>query len=188
MRRASGPDEENDAHGHDRDRARGAPTGSAGALQRRRDVHRRTSHLGELGANVDRAGNAFRSLGIQREQRILILTVDSPAFVYALFGAIKSGAIPIPYNWVLPPRDLLYALNDSRAIAIVVSASLLPKVLEVRAQAPHLRHVLVTTSGTPPLEGALPSGVVSFEEALAAADDELDPVDTTPDEACFWLY
>ncbi len=144
--------------------------------------------FGQLGASVDRAGNAFRALGIEREQRVLILTVDSPAFVYALFGAIKSGAIPIPYNWVLPPRDLLYALNDSRAVAIVVSAPLLPKLLEIRAQAPHLRHVLVTTSGTAPLEGPLPPGTISFEDALAAADDELDPVDTTPDDACFWLY
>ncbi len=143
---------------------------------------------GEPGRSVDRAGGAFRALGIHREQRIVLLTVDSPAFVYALFGAIKMGAIPIPYNWVLPPRDLLYALNDSRAVAVVVSAPLLPKVLEVRAMAPHLRHVLVTTSGTAPLEGALPAGVISFEEALAAADDELEPVDTTPDDACFWLY
>jgi len=143
---------------------------------------------GELGASVDRAGSALRSLGVHREQRVLILTVDSPAFVYAFFGAIKIGAIPIPYNWVLPARDLLYALNDSRAVAIVVSAPLLAKVLEVRAQAPHLRHVLVTTSGTPPLEGAPPSDVMSFEDALAAAEDEIDEVDTTPDDACFWLY
>jgi len=144
--------------------------------------------FGELGTSVDRAGNAFLSLGIQMEQRVVILAVDSPAFVYAFFGAIKAGVVPIPTNTVLPPRDLLYILNDSRASAVVVSAPLLPKVLEVRAQAPRLRHVLVTTSGTGPLEGGLPTGTISFEEALAAADDELDPADTTPDDACFWLY
>ncbi len=144
--------------------------------------------FGELGASVDRAGNAFRSLGIEMEQRIVILAVDSPAFVYAFFGAIKAGLIPVPTNTVLPPRDLLYILNDSRASAIVVSAPLLPKVLELRAQALRLRHVLVTTSGTPPLDGALPAGTLSFEDALAAADDQLDRADTTPDDACFWLY
>jgi benzoate-CoA ligase len=144
--------------------------------------------FGELGANVDRAGNALRALGIEMEQRVVVLCVDSPAFVYTFFGSIKAGIVPIPTNTVLPPRDLLYILNDSRAVAIVVSAPLLPKVLEIRAQAPRLRHVLVTASGAAPLEGGLPADVLSFEDALAAADDELDPVDTTPDDACFWLY
>jgi benzoate-CoA ligase len=144
--------------------------------------------FGELGSSVDRAGNALRALGIQQEQRVVILAVDSPAFVYAFFGAIKAGIVPIPTNTVLPPRDLLYILSDSRAVAIVVSAPLLPKVLEIRAQAPRLRHILVTTSGTPPPDGALPAGTSSFEDALAAADGELDPADTTPDDACFWLY
>src|SRR5581483_1067826 len=143
---------------------------------------------GEYAANVDRAGNALRSLGLDIEDRVVILCLDSPAFVYAFFGAIKIGAIPVPTNTLLIARDLTYILRDSRAKAIVVSAPLLPKVLEVRKDCPRLRHVLVTTSGTGPLEGALPKEVLSFEDALAAADDQLSPADTTPDDMCFWLY
>ncbi len=143
---------------------------------------------GELARSVDRAGNALRSLGIRMEERVVMLVVDSPAFPMAFFGAIKAGIVPIPTNTALLPRDILYILGDSRAAAVVVSAPLLPKVLEIRAHAPHLRHVLVTTSGCPPLEGALPANVLSFDDALAAADDELTPADTTPDDACFWLY
>jgi benzoate-CoA ligase family protein len=144
--------------------------------------------FGELGARVDRAGSALRDLGISMEERVAILCVDSPAFVSAFFGAIKIGAIPVPTNTVLPARDLLYILTDSRAAAIVVSAPLLPKVLEIRAQAPRLRHVVVTTSGTLPLEGGAPPGVLSFEQLLDAAGPEIDPADTTPDDAAFWLY
>jgi benzoate-CoA ligase len=143
---------------------------------------------GELAANVDRAGNALRQLGLDVEDRVVILCVDSPAFVYAFFGAIKLGAIPVPTNTLLTPRDLGYILRDSRAVAVVVSASLLPKVQEIRAQCPRLRQVLVTTSGGVPLAGPLPSDTSSFEDALAAADDELTPADTGPDDMCFWLY
>ncbi len=135
----------------------------------------------ELGSNVDRAGNVFRSLGIGIEQRIVIVCLDSPAFVYAFFGAIKIGAVPVPTNTLLSPRDLRYILDDSRAVAVVVSAPLLPKVLEARTGLERLRHVIVT--------GAPSSGAaISLEEAMAAADDELSPADTTPDDACFWLY
>ncbi|HVR89318.1 MAG TPA: benzoate-CoA ligase family protein [Candidatus Limnocylindria bacterium] len=136
---------------------------------------------GELAANVDRAGNALRSLGIDMEDRVVIHCVDSPAFVYAFFGAIKIGAIPVPTNTLLVPHDLRYILEDSRALAIVVSAPLLPKVLEIRKDLPRLKHVLLAG-------GAQPADVLSFDDALAAADAELSPADTTPDDACFWLY
>jgi benzoate-CoA ligase family protein len=140
-----------------------------------------TITYGELAANVDRCGNALSDLGIGIEQRVDILCADSPAFVYAFFGAIKVGAVPVPTNPLLTPRDLAYILNDSRATAIVVSAALLPKVLEARKDAPRLRHVLVAG-------GDAPAGTLSFEQALAEADDELSPAATTPDDACFWLY
>ncbi len=140
---------------------------------------------GELAANVDRAGNAFREIGLEPEQRIVILCADSPAFVYSFFGAIKLGAIPVPVNTLLTARDLAYILIDSRARAIVVSAALLPKVLEARTAAPLLRHVIV--AGAAPGDDPGP-GVLSLETLMSAAAAELSPADTTPDDACFWLY
>src|SRR5438045_5377560 len=119
---------------------------------------------GELAAEVDRFGNAFRELGIDLEQRVLILCLDSPAFVYAFFGAIKIGAVPVPTNTLLTARDLAYILNDSRAVAIVASAPLLPRVLEIRSDVPRLRHVIVAG-------GDEATGGVSPETILAAASD-----------------
>jgi len=72
-------------------------------------------------------------------------------------------------------------LNDSRAVAVVVSAPLLPKVLEVRKEVPLLKHVIVAG-------GDEAQGVLSLDALLAAASDELSPADTTPDDECFWLY
>jgi len=152
-----------------------------------------TVTYGQLAANVDRAGNAFREIGIGLEQRVVILCADSPAFVYAFFGAIKLGAIPVPANTLLTAHDLGYILADSRARAIVVSAPLVPKVLEARAAAPLLRHVIVAGAEAGAGAGAdaglaRSAGELSLEGLMAAADDELSPADTTPDDACFWLY
>ncbi|MGH2500631.1 MAG: benzoate-CoA ligase family protein [Candidatus Limnocylindria bacterium] len=148
----------------------------------------RSVTYGELARNVDRTGNALRELGVRLEQRVVLLCADSPPFAYAFFGAIKIGAIPVPANPLLTPRDLRYILEDSRAVAVVVSAPLLSKVLEIRDELPRLAHVLVTGEVAADGSGAARAGVSSFEEALAAADDELSPADTTPDDACFWLY
>ena len=46
---------------------------------------------------------------------------------------------------------------------------------------PRLRHVIVSGGDAPP-------ETLSLEGLLAAASDELSPADTTPDDACFWLY
>ena len=136
---------------------------------------------GDLASNVDRCGNALRQLGVGIEQRVMILCHDSPPFAYTFFGAIKIGAIPVPANTVLTPRDLAYILNDSRAVAIIVSAPLLEKVLDIRKDAPRLRHVIVAGSDAP-------TGVLSFEQLLGASRDDLSPADTSPDDAAFWLY
>ena len=144
---------------------------------------------GELAANVDRCGNALRELGVLPEQRVVILCLDSPAFVYAFFGAIKIGAIPVPVNTLLTPTDLRYILRDSRAVAVIASAPLVDKALEARAGSPHVRHVLA--AGVPPdvvAARAPGEGVLSLGELMAAASPELSPADTTPDDACFWLY
>ena len=158
---------------------------------------------GELAANVDRCGNALRELGVGPEQRVVILCLDSPAFVYAFFGAIKIGAIPVPVNTLLTPHDLRYILQDSRAVAVVASAPLVDKALEACSGSPHVRHVLAAAvpsregtpeSGGPSRDGTPRSGspssdvVLSLDEAMAAASPELTPADTTPDDACFWLY
>src|SRR5207245_9138732 len=100
-------------------------------------------------------------------------------FVYAFFGAIKIGAVPVPTNTLLTARDLAYILNDSRAVAIVVSAPLLAKVLEIRSDVPRLKHVVVAG-------GDEATGVLSVETVLLAASDQRSPADTPPADTCVW--
>ena len=63
-----------------------------------------------------------------RRSGSLLLLLDGPAFVYAFFGAIKIGAVPVPLNTLWKPADYRYVLNDSRARVLIVSEALLPRV------------------------------------------------------------
>src|SRR5262245_33389233 len=54
-----------------------------------------------LAEMVNRAGNALLDLGVRREQRVVCLLLDSPAFLATFWGAIKIGAIPIPVNTMM---------------------------------------------------------------------------------------
>src|SRR6185436_6357864 len=71
-----------------------------GAKQALRDDTRSLTYA-ELAEQVNRAGNALRSLGVRMEQRVLLLLLDTVHFPVMFFGAIKIGAVPVPVNTLL---------------------------------------------------------------------------------------
>ena len=97
----------------------------------------------EVFEKVNRAGNAFKDLGIEIENRVLVILPDSPEFAYSFFGAIKIGAVAIPTNPWMFAKDYEYLINDSRARAIVVHESTLPEVEKIWDRTPFLKHVIV---------------------------------------------
>jgi len=73
---------------------------------------------------TNRTGNLLKELGVRMEERVMLLLPDSPECVFSFFGAIKVGAVPIPTNTLLTPRDYEYMLNDSRARILIIAESL----------------------------------------------------------------
>src|SRR5438094_1635134 len=83
----------------------------------------------QLLERVNRTGNALRGhFDVRIEERIVLLLLDGPEFIYTFFGAIKIGAVPIPTSTLWKPADYEYLLNDSRARVAVVSEALLPSL------------------------------------------------------------
>src|SRR4029077_17302466 len=82
----------------------------------------------EVLRNVNRVGSALRRLGVRPEERVLLLLLDGPEFVYSFFGAIKIGAVPIPLNTLWKPGDYQHVIRDSRAGVLIASAELLPLI------------------------------------------------------------
>jgi benzoate-CoA ligase len=140
----------------------------------------RTLTYGDVAELANRAGNALRDLGVEMEDRVLILCLDAPEFLAAFWGAIKLGAVPIPVNTMMRGPDYLYFLDDSRARVAVISAPLLAEAGPVLGQAKFLRHVLVA--------GGSGHGHLLWEEHLARASSRLDPAPTSRDDPAFWLY
>ncbi len=136
----------------------------------------------EVLERVNRVGNALRdALGVAIEQRVLLLLLDCPEFVYSFFGAIKIGAVPVPTNTLFKPADYEYILNDSRAGVVIISEALLPQLQSIpRERLRYLREVVVVGSATP--------GTRSFQDVLEAGSPELEPEPMSKDDTAFWLY
>jgi benzoate-CoA ligase family protein len=151
---------------------------------------------GQLAENVNRCGSALAGrLNTRREERIALIALDGPEFIYCFFGAIKIGAVPVPLNTLWTTADYHYVLNDSRARVVVVDESLLPKIEAIaRADLPYLQHVVVIPgrAGEGHDESRRqtrdPAAPVMFNELLAEGDTALPAASTHRDDAAFWLY
>ena len=146
----------------------------------------------ELLERVNRAGNALRGLDVRVEERVVLLLLDTPAFPYCFFGAIKIGAVAVPANTLLKPYEWEFILNDARARVVVISDILLPKLLEIpRERLRYLQHIVV--AGRTPADTVLARWdaacrVSALDSVMAAASPDLEVEPTCKDDAAFWLY
>jgi benzoate-CoA ligase family protein len=105
----------------------------------------------------------------------MIALPDGPEFVAALFGTLKLGAVVVMVNPGLPPADVSYFLEYTRARVAVVHRDTAAPFVAAAPTAPLLRRIL--TVGDPRLDAL-----------LAAAPSELDPFSTHRDDPAIWLF
>ncbi len=150
----------------------------------------RTYTYAEIAELANRVGNGLLDLGIDLEQRVALLLLDSPEFAAAFFGGIKMGAVPVPTNTGLRPNDYVYMLNDSRARALLIHAELWPQVQPILSQLKYLRHIIVVgdvgISSVDTLKGRVP--IHNFEDWVQKASPNLEAAETSKDDSAFWLY
>src|SRR6266852_6245862 len=135
---------------------------------------------------ANRVGNGLLGLGLDMEQRVVLLMLDSPQMAAAFFGAIKIGAVPVPLNTLLRPNDYVYMLNDSRARILLIHAGLWKQLAHILPELKYLRHVVVV--------GLQESGeqesttLHDFEGMTQRASSTLEAASTSKDDSAFWLY
>jgi benzoate-CoA ligase len=134
----------------------------------------------DLDRRSSRVANALKTLGVAREQRILLCIHDTIDFPAVFLGAIKAGIVPIAVNTLLTAKDYAYMLQDSRAKAVVVSAPLLATFESLLDTVETLEHIIVA--------GAPSDQADSLAAITANESDSCDIADTVADEPCFWLY
>lgn len=133
----------------------------------------------ELAGRANRFANVLGSLGIAREQRVLVCMHDTIDFPAVFLGAIKAGVVPVATNTLLTQSDYEYMLTDSRARIAVVSAPLASLFEPLLGKVQTLERIVVSGAA---------AGDQSLAALMEAASDRFETVDTTCDDACFWLY
>ena len=150
----------------------------------------------QLLENTNRVGNALLALGVRPEERVLLLLLDTPEFLYSFFGAIKIGAVAVPVNTQAKPQDYEYMLNDCRARVALVSEPLLPLIQSIpQEKLRYLQEIVVSevdvigkVKQDLQSQGQRSHSHHSLQNLIASASPELEAAHTSKDEPAFWLY
>ena len=127
----------------------------------------------ELLHRACRAAAALHDAGVRREERVLLLLDDTPAFPATFLGAIRLGAVPVPVNPLYKPSDFRYFLEDSYARVVVADAPFVEKAAEA-------------TRGLDGVRVYEPADLSDIGSGVEP--DGLPAVASHEDDMAFWLY
>lgn len=68
---------------------------------------------GELQQIVSQYGAYLYGIGVRKGDHVGIFARNSAAFVYAYMGIVSIGAVAVPINFQLSPREIAYVIQDA---------------------------------------------------------------------------
>ena len=111
--------------------------------------------------------------------RVGILSRNRIEYVEA-YGVSAGGLIALPLNWRLAPRELQIVLENARPSALIVDASFVPVIEEMRAALPFVRRFIG-------FDGAA-TGFESYETMLSDLEPTPLNVPVSPGDTACLLY
>ena len=133
----------------------------------------------DFSVRSNQVGNALRTMGIRKGERILIMSPRLPEWWEAVLGIMKSGAISMPGTTLLTPKDVAYRIQAAEAVAVITDEEGALKVEQVADECPTLRVKI--------LLGAERQGWVNYTRVVASAMSTLKR-EPTPSDAPLMIY
>jgi long-chain acyl-CoA synthetase len=135
----------------------------------------------EVDSRVNRLAAGLSGLGIEPGDRIAILSLNCHRFFELYYGAPLAGAVVVPLNFRVQPRELKYVIDHSGSRAVVVDPVLGDLIDPIRAELDSVDYFL--SLGDEPREG-----YILYEELLRDAPAEFSPPSRSEDDLVGLFY
>ncbi|MGH9000688.1 MAG: class I adenylate-forming enzyme family protein [Acidimicrobiia bacterium] len=116
---------------------------------------------------ADRVATGLSDLGVGDGMRFGVLAKNCAEWLPIYYGAFKAGAVPVPLNFRLHPREWVYLLADSGATAVFAQSQYTDALDGVRSDLPAALGRFVVIDGNARAEG---DGWLSLADLTDAAD------------------
>ena len=141
----------------------------------------RTTTWAELDRRVAALAGALSRRGVRFGDRVLILMLNRTEFIESFLAANKLGAIAVPVNFRMTPREIGFLVTDCDARVMIAESVLAKVATAVRDLEPKLETVIVAG-------GATDDGVLGYDDVLAEDGDPAAPVDIPDDSPALIMY
>jgi acyl-CoA synthetase (AMP-forming)/AMP-acid ligase II len=138
----------------------------------------------ELELRSNRLAHARRALGLQRGDRVAVVSPNRPEIVELECALYKAGLVKVALNSRLAPQELVDALENAEPVACLAGPEHRAMVDEAAAGVASLRHRIAFDPA--PLDGE--GGWVGYERLLAAASDAHFHLEMRPEELAVLHY
>jgi len=141
---------------------------------------------GDMHIYSNRLANGMLKLGIKKGDGISIFQINSPEFLFTVFGAYKMGCYVVLINTGLRGEELQYIMDHSDSKVLVTHWTLVDRYIDLKEHLPKIEHVLVDTNEAPE-DFQLPEGTLSFQVVMNASDDDVK-ADVKNDDMSMLMY
>lgn len=133
---------------------------------------------------TNKVGNVLKELGVEPENRVLLILEDSLEWVATWLATMKVGGVGTHAYTYLKPHDYEYLLNLVRPKVVVVDNTTLERVREGSKNLKYPKTFLVAGENVRDLQ----KGEFSLRGMIESADDCLEVEPTHRDDVAFWNF
>jgi long-chain acyl-CoA synthetase len=144
----------------------------------------------EIDKQATRIAAGLHAIGIAPGDHVALTSPNLPLFPIAYYGILKAGAVVVPLNVLLKPREIAYHLKDSHAKALIVFHGTPELPLETMARAAGAEAgdtTLIVMPAAPDASNAVADAKISTA-IMQAATGPFETRRRRPDDTAVILY
>ncbi len=103
----------------------------------------------ELACASDCFAQGLENLGVEKDNKVAIFLPNSPEFVIAYFGIIKTGSIVVPINNMFKQEETEFILKDAGVCVVITSLVFLDMIRSIKKKTKNLKYIILVDGITP---------------------------------------
>jgi acyl-CoA synthetase (AMP-forming)/AMP-acid ligase II len=120
---------------------------------------------------VNRMAGALRSIGVERGDRVAMITANRIEMAFCNFAAAKIGAIPVPMNFMLRPAEIDHIVRRSGAELLICDELVYRENIRETGNVPSAKRWLMVGDDSPP------DPLEPISAHMQEMSDHVDPVE-----------
>lgn len=135
----------------------------------------------------NRFAQGFKDLGLKKDDKISIMMMNHPYYLYVWFGSAKLGVVEVPINTAYKGDLLKHLINNSDSKLLIIDSGFLDRLIMIREDLTKLQRIICHGEIDDETAKALPVPVTSIEDFFKYSGDPVEE-DIRPSDPAAIIY